>query len=159
MALSEKARTTIYQGLELILGEEAVGEMLSYFPARDVEEPATKEFIRAEMAGVRAEIAGLRAELVGDITRVDGRVSSVEERLGRLIESTVRAADAVDRRLGAGRSRHHVAGRHLRLRPFCDTTAGRAASTGSHAGRAVSLRRRGRRGRGSCRAPRGPSGW
>jgi hypothetical protein len=61
MAMSEKTRTTIYRGLEPLLGEEAVGEMLSHFPARDVEEPATKEFVRAEIAGVRAEIAGVRA--------------------------------------------------------------------------------------------------
>jgi hypothetical protein len=30
--------------------------MLPYFPARDVEEPATKEFVRAEIEALRAEM-------------------------------------------------------------------------------------------------------
>jgi DNA-binding transcriptional regulator LsrR (DeoR family) len=74
VALSERSRTTIYQSLEPLLGEEAVGEMLSYFPARDVEEPATKEFVAAEvarlegkldagLAGLDAKMASLRAEM------------------------------------------------------------------------------------------------
>jgi hypothetical protein len=52
--VSERSRTTIYQQFEPLLGEKVVGEMLSYFPARDVEEPATKEFVRAELAELRA---------------------------------------------------------------------------------------------------------
>ena len=51
VALSEKHRSTLYQGLvDLIPDEQAVEEMLSYFPARDVEEPVTKDYLRAEMA-------------------------------------------------------------------------------------------------------------
>ncbi|MGI8709476.1 MAG: hypothetical protein ACR2LA_00555 [Acidimicrobiales bacterium] len=43
-----RSRSTIYQTFTtLIDDEEAVEEMLSYFPARDVEEPVTKEFLRA----------------------------------------------------------------------------------------------------------------
>ena len=56
MALSERSRTTIYQQFKPLLGEKVVGEMLSYFPARDVEEPATKEFVRAELASLRADV-------------------------------------------------------------------------------------------------------
>lgn len=44
--------------------------MMSYFPARDVEEPATKEFVRAENAGLRAEFAGLRADQARQTTRL-----------------------------------------------------------------------------------------
>lgn len=44
--------------------------MLSYFPARDVEEPATKEFIRAEMAELRAELRGEMADLRADMERM-----------------------------------------------------------------------------------------
>jgi hypothetical protein len=40
-----------------------VGEMLSYFPSRDLEEPVTKEFLRTEIADVRTEIAGVRTEM------------------------------------------------------------------------------------------------
>jgi hypothetical protein len=63
MAISEKSRSALYQGLVPIAGEDAVGEMLSYFPARDVEEPVTKEFLNAELAGIRTEIADLRTEV------------------------------------------------------------------------------------------------
>jgi hypothetical protein len=42
-----------------------VGEMLSYFPARDVEEPVSKELLRAEIADVKTEIAGVRTEIEG----------------------------------------------------------------------------------------------
>jgi hypothetical protein len=63
VAISEKSRSALYQGLVPIAGEEAVGEMLSYFPARDVDEPVTKELLRAEIATVETEIADLRSEM------------------------------------------------------------------------------------------------
>lgn len=63
MPLSERSRTTIYQALEPVVGEEAISEMLSHFPARDVEEPVTKEFLRAELAEVRAELSWTRGDL------------------------------------------------------------------------------------------------
>ncbi len=70
MALSEKARSEIFQHLSPIVGDQATSEMLSYFPARDVEEPVTKEFLRSEMAGMRlelhTEIGAVRSEL-GDL--------------------------------------------------------------------------------------------
>ena len=37
--------------------------MLSQFPARDLDEPVTKEFVRAEIADVRAEFAVVRSEI------------------------------------------------------------------------------------------------
>ena len=64
MAMTERSRSALYRGLCGVLQDnEAVEEMLSYFPARDVEEPVTKDFLRAEMADLRAEMADLRAEL------------------------------------------------------------------------------------------------
>jgi hypothetical protein len=68
VALSERSRSVLYQGLVASIGDEtAVSEMMAYFPARDVEEPVTKEFLRAELATVRAEmlaeIGSLRSEL------------------------------------------------------------------------------------------------
>ena len=56
MAISEKSRSALYQGLVPIAGEEAVGEMLSYFPSRDVDEPVSKELLRAEIADLRSEM-------------------------------------------------------------------------------------------------------
>ncbi len=57
MSLSERSRSALYLSLvDVVHDERAVEEMLSYFPARDVEEPVTKEFFRAEMAIQRAEV-------------------------------------------------------------------------------------------------------
>ena len=63
MAPSQKHRSSIYQRLEPILGEEEAEALLSQFPAQELDEPATKDFVRAEIAGVRTEIADLRAEM------------------------------------------------------------------------------------------------
>ena len=65
MAISQKHRSTIYQNLAPIIGEEEAEALLSQFPSRDLDEPVTKEFVRAEIADVRAEFAGLRAEFAG----------------------------------------------------------------------------------------------
>lgn len=54
----------LYEGfVTLVPDEQAVQELLSYFPAREVEEPVTKDFLRAEMADLRTESANLRTEL------------------------------------------------------------------------------------------------
>ncbi len=67
MALSQKHRSSIYQQLTPILGEEEAEALLSHFPARDLDEPVTKEFVRAELAGLRAEMIGIRGEMMGEI--------------------------------------------------------------------------------------------
>jgi hypothetical protein len=46
-----------------MLGEEEAEALLSQFPARELDEPVTKEFVRAEIAGMRAELGEMRAEL------------------------------------------------------------------------------------------------
>ena len=74
MALTERSRSALYQGLSVAVDDEqAVEEMLSYFPARDVEEPVTKKFLRAELAEFRAEVrgelTGLRIELHQELRR------------------------------------------------------------------------------------------
>jgi hypothetical protein len=65
MALSQKHRSSIYQRLSPMLGEEEAEALLSKFPARDLDEPVTQGFVRAEIADVRAEFAGLRGEFAG----------------------------------------------------------------------------------------------
>ena len=74
MALSEKHRRKIYDYLVPELGEETTSEMMSYFPARDVEEPVTKEFMTGELALVRMEfhdeIAELRTEMRSEIAEL-----------------------------------------------------------------------------------------
>ena len=61
MALQEKHRNTIYTEFSKTLGEEATQALLSQFPARDVDEPATKADL--DLLG-----AQLRLEIVDKIT-------------------------------------------------------------------------------------------
>lgn len=64
MSLTQKSRTEIYRALsELGADPDAVEELLSHFPSRDLDEPVTKEFHRAESATLRAEMAELRTEM------------------------------------------------------------------------------------------------
>ena len=83
MALSERSRSVLYQGLVTIVDEQAVQEMMSYFPARDVEEPVTKDFLRAELnelrAEMRTEMGDLRTEM-GDLRTEMGQME------GRLVD-------------------------------------------------------------------------
>ncbi len=61
MPLTERSRHKLYETFTaLIDDEEAVQEMLSDFPARDVEEPVTQDFLRAEL---QTEIGALRTEM------------------------------------------------------------------------------------------------
>lgn len=69
MALSEKLRSSIYRHLSPIIGEEETAAVLSHFPARDVEEPVTKEHLQLELALVRSDIANFRAEVHQTINR------------------------------------------------------------------------------------------
>lgn len=52
MSLSERSRAVLYRRLTTVIeDEEAVGEMLSNFPATEAERPATTDFVRAEIQG------------------------------------------------------------------------------------------------------------
>ena len=62
MTLSDRSRTTIYQALEPLLGGDATEDMLSNFPARDVDAPATQAFVHAEIATMKLGFAQLRTE-------------------------------------------------------------------------------------------------
>lgn len=58
MALSQKHRSSIYERLAPIIGVEEAEALLSEFPSNDLDVPATKEFVRAEIADLRAEMHG-----------------------------------------------------------------------------------------------------
>jgi hypothetical protein len=81
VALSEKHRSRFYDHFVDHVGEEAAEAMLAQFPARDLDEPATKEFVRAEIADVRAEIAGVRAEMAKMEMRLTALVAAQTDRL------------------------------------------------------------------------------
>jgi hypothetical protein len=68
MSLSQKSRTAIYEALsDMGTDPDAVEEFLSHFPSRDLDEPVTKEFHRAETATLRAEMAESAAQLRTDM--------------------------------------------------------------------------------------------
>lgn len=83
MPLTQRSRSALYHGLaEIIDDEQAVEEMLSYFPSRDVEEPVTKEFLRAELAQLRSELhVGFR-NLAGTMVAVAGVIVAAVALLG-----------------------------------------------------------------------------
>lgn len=79
MSLTERSRHKLFETFTaLVDDEQAVEEMLSYFPARDVEEPVTKDFLRAEL---QTEIGALRAELHSEIGSVRGEVGGLRAEL------------------------------------------------------------------------------
>ncbi len=82
MALSEKHRSSIYLTLAPMLGEEEAEALLSQFPARELDQPVTKEFVRAEISGVRVEMADSKAELRGDISELRAEVADMRAELG-----------------------------------------------------------------------------
>jgi hypothetical protein len=68
MPMTERSRAVLYRSFtDLIHDPQAVQEMLSHFPAQELEVPATKDFVRAEIAVLRrevlTEVAALRAEM------------------------------------------------------------------------------------------------
>ena len=71
MSLSQRSRSVIYDGLNRIIeDQEAVEELMSHFPARDLDEPVSKQFHRAETATLRAEMALSGAELRGEMAEL-----------------------------------------------------------------------------------------
>ena len=90
MALTEKSRATLFQGLSRIIDEEAVEEMLSYFPARDVEESVTKEFLRAELAELEMRLSeSLRSELQSEVGSFRGEVQELRGEFRSELQSEV----------------------------------------------------------------------
>jgi hypothetical protein len=82
VALTEQHRNTLYQGLTEAVGdEEAVAAMLSQLPAREADEPATKDFVRAEVADVRADVADARTEIARLDSKVDVGFAELEARM------------------------------------------------------------------------------
>ena len=67
MVLSPQHRSTIHTKLAPVIGDEEAAALLSHFPAREGDEPVTKDYLRAELAEFRTEIridvADLRTEL------------------------------------------------------------------------------------------------
>ena len=56
MALTNKSRTAIYTALSDIIEEEALEEMLTNFPAREIDEPVTRDYLAAQFAQLEGRI-------------------------------------------------------------------------------------------------------
>ena len=83
MALSQKHRSTIYQRLEPILGEEEAEALLAQFPGNDLEELATKEFVRAEISDLRTEMHQLFNRMFVGLTGVMVGIAGVAIAIAR----------------------------------------------------------------------------
>ena len=82
MALTERRRAALFRGLsEMLDDEEAVGELLSFFPARDADEPASRDFVDARIANVEARISGVEARVMALEARMDARFAEQRESL------------------------------------------------------------------------------
>lgn len=63
MALDARHRSSIYQKLVPILGDDDCNALMTEFPSIEADELVTKQFLRAEMAELRSEFRGEMAEL------------------------------------------------------------------------------------------------
>lgn len=88
MALDAAHRASIYEKLRPILGDEDANVLMSEFPSVEARELVTKEFLRAELAGLRAEIDGMRAHQRAEL-------AALEQRITLRLEAAVAASTAL----------------------------------------------------------------
>lgn len=63
MALDARHRSSIYGKLVPLIGEDDANALMSEFPSVEADELMTRQFLRAELAGLRAELAELENRL------------------------------------------------------------------------------------------------
>ena len=85
--LSEKSRSSLFQNLSPIVGEQAVGEMLTHFPATEGEKPVTKDHLDARIGEVRGEIGGLRGEITALRSELKGGLDTLRAELDAKVET------------------------------------------------------------------------
>jgi hypothetical protein len=73
MALDARTRSSIYEKLKPVLGDDDANALMSEFPAREHDELITKQFLRAELADLRTElhreVGSLRTEIADRLRR------------------------------------------------------------------------------------------
>jgi hypothetical protein len=69
MAIDTAHRSSIYQSLIPVMGEENADVLMSQFPATEGDELVTKQFLRAELADVRSQIAEQGGAFERTVTR------------------------------------------------------------------------------------------
>ncbi len=85
MALDAQHRSSIYQKLLPILGDDDTNALMTQYPSIEADELVTKQFLRAELATTRGELRGemaeLRSELRGEMAELRTGLAAVESRL------------------------------------------------------------------------------
>jgi hypothetical protein len=78
MSLSTRQRSSIYQKLIPVLGEEDADALMAEFPATEHDQLVTRDHLRAELALVRgdlhSEMQGLATELRSEMQGLRGEV-------------------------------------------------------------------------------------
>lgn len=82
MALDAAHRSSIYQKLLPVLGDDDANALMSEFPSVEAAELVTKDFLRAELAVLRGEMGDLRGEMHRDMAVLETRLIT---RLGAAI--------------------------------------------------------------------------
>lgn len=81
MAISNKSRAVLLSSLTQLTNDEgAVEEMLANFPARDMDEPASKEFIDSRISNLEVGLEARFAQIDGRFAAIDVRFAQVDAR-------------------------------------------------------------------------------
>lgn len=100
MAISNKSRAVLLSSLTRLTNDEgAVEEMLANFPARDMDEPASREFIDSRISnlevGLEARFAQIDGRFVKLETTVDSRFATLEADFAKAeVKADARYAEA-----------------------------------------------------------------
>jgi hypothetical protein len=99
MSLDAAHRSSIYQKLLPVLGDEDANALMSEFPSIEAHELVTKDFLRAELAELRTELrTELRAEtgsLRTDLGSLRADMAALETRLTTRLGAAIGASTAL----------------------------------------------------------------
>ena len=99
MALDAAHRSSIYQKLLPVLGDDDANALMSEFPSVEAQELVTKDFLRAELAlfrtEVNTEIGELRSELRTETGSLRAEMAALETRLTTRLGAAIGASTAL----------------------------------------------------------------
>ena len=95
MALDARTRSSIYQKLVPILGDDDANALMSEFPSYDGDELVTKQFLRAELALTKGELRAELAEVRGGLAEVRTEMAALENRLTIRLGGAIGAATTI----------------------------------------------------------------
>ncbi len=74
MALDARHRSSIYQKLVPLLGDDDTNALMTQFPSIEADELVTKHFLRAELAELRLEMAEMGSTLRLEMAEMESRL-------------------------------------------------------------------------------------